>query len=119
MTSQLREQYIVTYPGYKPCTLSIITENLQSAYAGNENMQVNMAIHFFKALGYDRPPRWFWSQFEFTATGEFGQPPRHARDADVERYGCTCTSVTCGECANGHHYACTDYCQFGQLVSPQ
>ena len=118
MAAQLRERVTVTYPGYETCTLNIITDNLHSAQMGNVQMQASMAWQFFKALGYDSPPRWDWDKFGFTLTGEIGNPPRRAKDAEVERYGCTCVR-DCAACDQGWHQSCRYYCQFGQLVVPQ
>ncbi len=118
MASQPRECVHVTYPGYETCTLNIITKNLHSAQLGNESMQRSMAWQFFKALGYDRPPRWDWDKFDFTLTGEAGRPPKHSKDAEVELQGCTCVR-DCAACDQGWHQSCRYYCQFGQPVFPQ
>lgn len=118
MASQPRERVRVAYPGYETCTLNIITENLHSAQIGNESMQRSMAWQFFKALGYDRPPRWDWEKFDFTLTGEAGRPPKHSKDAEVELQGCTCVR-DCAACDQGWHQSCRYYCQFGQPVFPQ
>jgi hypothetical protein len=114
----LREQYRVTYPGYEPRTLNIITENLHAAESGNVRMQASFAWQFFKALGFNQPRNWDWRQFIFTATGEAGRPPRHARDAHVERYGCTCER-DCASCDQGWHQNCSYDCWFGQEIIPQ
>lgn len=116
MSSKPRELYMVTYPGHNPCALSIIPENLYSAERGHTGMQASIAIQFFKELGYPRTPRWSWEHFNFTDTGEAGSPPRHARDADVEWRGCTCTHGDCANCQMGLHESCTYYCQFGQVM---
>ena len=118
MTAKPRERVKVAYPGYDISTLNVIIANLHSAQCGNVNMQRYIAWQFFKAHGFNEPPHWDWGHFGFTLTGEAGRPPRHAKNAQVETYGCTCVR-DCASCDQGWHNSCTAYCQFGQSIVPQ